>query len=74
MRRKTLAITPSNMRVLHAVSVIYLERGYVTHEMLIDALGLTRSTIHEHLSALRKMGLVTWERGKMGTIRPATVS
>lgn len=36
---------------------------------LAAELGLSRSTVHGHLTTLRDEGLVTWEDGKAGTLR-----
>lgn len=34
------------------------------------AIGLSPMTTHHHLRKLRAMGLVTWEPGTTGTLRP----
>lgn len=40
---------------------------------LVDELHKSKSTIHFHLMNLRRLGLVTWEHGKAGTLRPKVV-
>jgi DNA-binding IclR family transcriptional regulator len=35
------------------------------------ALGWAKSDVHGHLVNLRDLGLVRWEDGKVGTLRPA---
>lgn len=41
-----------------------------TLDELAEVLGLaSRSTVHQHVIALRRYGLVTWEPGKRGTLR-----
>lgn len=44
--------------------------GATTYAELIEATGLSRSTIHQHLHALRDEGLVDFDAGKQGTLRP----
>lgn len=58
----------SGTRVLLAVL-----DGHTTYSDLIRATGLGRATVHKHLERLRDRGLVTWERGRMGTLRPCVV-
>lgn len=56
--------------VLLAVVAVHARRPPVTMGDLVALLGLSRSTIHGHLVELRRDGLVTWEYGTMGTLRP----
>lgn len=44
--------------------------GNVTYPDLLTYTQLSRTTIHKHLHRLRDRGLVTFEDGKKGTIRP----
>lgn len=37
---------------------------------LVEATGLPRVTVHAGLVDLRELGLIAWETGKQGTIRP----
>lgn len=37
---------------------------------LVADLGRNRMVVHSHLLALRADGLVAWERGQKGTLRP----
>jgi DNA-binding HxlR family transcriptional regulator len=37
---------------------------------LMAVTGLSRVTLHQHLHRLKDEGLVTWEPGKLGTLRP----
>lgn len=70
MRQK---ITPARLRVLHAVSVLWLD-GTVTIPKIQGFTGLrSKSTVADHLWSLRALGLVEWEDGKIGTIRPAEI-
>lgn len=55
-------------RVLLAVMA-----GARTTTEIAAAAGCGRPRAHAHLEALRREGLVTWERGRQGTIRPLVV-
>lgn len=48
--------------------------GPPTLDELAELCGLaSRSTVHEHLHALRRAGLVDWEPGRRGTLRALAV-
>lgn len=55
----------SATRVLLAVVAGLQTMGDIAAEV-----GISRSTAYEHLTALRADGLVAWEPGLAGTIRP----
>lgn len=61
----TEAFDDRETRVLLAVLT-----GARTYGNLIERTRVPRSTLHAVLTKLREEGLVTWEPGKQGTIRP----
>lgn len=63
--RPRFSLGDGAVRVLLAV-----QAGAVTYAELIEATGFARVTIHHHLHRLRDFGLVTFEDGKNGTLRP----
>lgn len=52
------------------VLVAILEGNRLITE-LMDATGLSRSVVHLGLCELRALGIVAWEDGTQGTLRPA---
>lgn len=57
-------------KVLLACLHIYERDGMVTMRQVADGAGVSLACAHDHLKALRSDGLVTWEDGKHGTLRP----
>lgn len=67
-----LRLPPAKARVLAAVFLLHAEHGRVTVRDVGAEVGLTSSTsVWFHLVALRDMGLVKWNAGAQGTLRPA---
>lgn len=65
------ALTKSQAVVLVAVIHIHDKKGRVTVRELSARIGFTStSTIHAHLRRLKDLGLVTWDDGTHGTLRP----
>ena len=58
-------IGPGATRVLLAVV-----NGCRTYGPIIERTGLARVTVAKHLGRLKSLGLVTWDAGKRGTLRP----
>lgn len=59
------AIGATTTRVLLAVLA-----GHRTHRSICRALGRSQATVNLHLRLLRDAGLVTWNEGQQGTLRP----
>ena len=59
------ALSDSATRVLLAIC----EGNYLYSE-LMAVTGLTRTTLSRNLGLLRDAGLVTWDDGHQGTLRP----
>ena len=68
--KKRTGPTPANLHVLAALSRVILRQGRATTVDIAQEAGLTKSTVHSHLHALKRFGLVEWEQGKAGTITP----
>lgn len=70
-------VSDPQLRVLGAL-LAFDGAGPPTLDELADACGRHRSTVYEHLHALRRAGLVAWEPGRRGTLRalvaPAAVA
>lgn len=67
-----LRVTPAQARVLAVVFLLHAEYGRVTVREVGLELGLrSSSTVWFHLIALKHAGLVKWETGRAGTLRPA---
>lgn len=66
------AVTPPELRVLIALLKVYERDGRATVRSVAQAAGLRGpgSTLG-HLRRLRLRGLVAWEDGRTGTLRPA---
>lgn len=61
------ALSPSRTAVFLSV----LREPHPTYGTIMEATGLTRTTVRHHLAKLQEEGLVTWEPGTTGTIRAA---
>lgn len=59
-------------RVLLAV-IAMSAKGPVYLDPLAAEVGMHRSTVDAHLRGLRADGLVAWETGRKGTLRPLVV-
>ncbi len=57
-------------RVLLALLHIDATYGRVTMRQVADGAGLSLTTTKRHLDALRAEGMVTWDLGTNGTLRP----
>ena len=57
------------------LSILYMLQGRqrTTIRELAAALGCQISNVHVHLRALRRDGLVTWDRSTCGTLRATCV-
>lgn len=65
-------VTDAQLRVLGALLRFHVDTGAVgapTLDELAWLAGRSRSTVYEHLHALRRAGLVDWEPGRRGTLR-----
>lgn len=63
-------LTPECTRVLLAVLLVHSETGAANVRAVAERLGSACSTTFHHLTTLRRHGLVTWEVGRSGTLRP----
>lgn len=57
-------------RVLFALMLLRRTQATVTVRDLARVLDKSVSTVHYHLMRLHRAGLVTWEDGRMSTMRP----
>lgn len=57
-------------RVFFALCRVYDRDGRCTVRAIAAETGRSLSTVQAHLYGLRRSGLVTWERGQRGTLRP----
>lgn len=65
-------VTDAQLRVLGALLRFHADTdaaGAPTLDELAWLAGRSRSTVYEHLHALRRAGLVDWEPGRRGTLR-----
>ena len=70
-KRRRGEITSAQVRCLMAVVEVFERDGRATVRSVMRHLDLRSSqTVHHHLTALRDFGLVTWEPGRRGTLRP----
>lgn len=68
----TVPVSDAQLRVLGALLRFHADTGAVgspTLDELAWLAGRSRSTVYEHLHALRRAGLVDWEPGRRGTLR-----
>ena len=65
-RRLQPDVADRGTRVLLAV----VQQQRPTVRAVAAAVGLSVNTTHDHLVRLRRLGLVAWEDGKTGTLRP----
>lgn len=64
-------VSPARTAVLPALLADHQENGRATVRSVMRRAGLhSTSTTHAHLCALRRAGLVVWEPGRDGTLRP----
>jgi len=65
------AITPTLTATYLAVLTVYAVDGRCTVRSVMDELGLrSTSSAHRRLNRLRSAGLVAWDQGRTGTLRP----
>ena len=64
-------VPPRQQEVLHFIRAYIASRSYPPTVREIGAhLGIASTNgVHDHLIALRRRGLLTWERGKSRTLR-----
>ena len=62
-------VTPAQLKALCAVEYL-AARGPVTMRAVARLLGVQYFAAYQHLVALRRRGLVTWEGGRAATLRP----
>lgn len=67
----TVKLTAMDVTVLNAVQFLYDRDRRVTVNSLIAEVNINRSSLHWHLTYLKRVGLVTWTVGEHGTLRPA---
>jgi hypothetical protein len=68
----SVVLTASQIATLNAVDALYRRDGRATIRAVLDLTGFeSTSTVHAHLHALRRVGLVDWVEGRMGTLKPA---
>ena len=65
-------MTAAQIRVLSALAYVYLRDGRATVATVARAVGRNTATTHQHLKALRRMGLVAYDAA--GSLRPGEVS
>jgi len=66
----TMDVTPRQIELLKALAAFERSRCYsATMQELADELGVRRSTVFEHITALRQKGLVVASRGKARSLR-----
>lgn len=64
-------IGPAPTRVYLAVLDLYRSTGRAVIPDICTATGLaSKATVHRHLVNLRRAGLLTWDDGRVATIRP----
>lgn len=64
-------VAPAQTRVLLALLTVHGRDGHATIQAVGEQAGLSsKSTVWFHLEHLRRLGLVAWEDGKRGTLRP----
>ncbi len=56
--------------VLLALAHVYQRDRRATFRQVADVAGVNLSTVHTHLTALRRLGMVEWTDGEAGTLRP----
>lgn len=54
----------------HTRTLLAVLAGHRTYPALLEHLGCSRSSLHRRLTLLRCLGLVAWEEGRRGTLRP----
>jgi SOS-response transcriptional repressor LexA len=70
-RRPDQPLSEAQLAVLRAVVRCHERDGRVTVRGVADEVGFASpNTAHVHLYALRERGLVAWDEGRAGTIRP----
>lgn len=73
MALSDVPVTDADLRVLLAL-LVFDGTGSPTLDELAGMVGLrSRSTVHGHLHALRRAGLVDWEPGRRATLRALVV-
>lgn len=66
------AVSPSLTRLFLGVASVHARTGRCTVREAMDAAGYSSvGSGHHMLLQLRDLGLVTWEDGHAGTLRPA---
>lgn len=63
-------LATGSTRVLMALLARHDDTGRATVRDLAEDMGWSPSTVHSCLLRLRAEGLVTWEEGQAGTLRP----
>lgn len=69
MTRLEPLLTPDQTRYLLAVLFLLERDGRATVRGVCKMAGRTENAVHTHLVRLRRLGLVTWEDGRYGTLR-----
>lgn len=64
-------VSPPQTAALVCVINRWETTGHVTVRDVAATIGRSASTTHVHLKALKRRGLIRWEPGKAGTLRPA---
>ena len=63
-------VSPALTKVMVATVFVHHLDGRCTVRSVAEAAGLSTATTYSHLCHLRRRGLVAWERGRAGTLRP----
>lgn len=64
-------VTVAQLRILDALAAVHDRDGRATVRSVARCAGLGVATTHLRLVQLRALGLVRWEPGRIGTLRPA---
>lgn len=63
-------VEDTQTRVLLATMDLHASEGRVTIRGIAERVGCSVSVVHHHLKRLRGRGLVDWEKGTRGSLRP----
>lgn len=64
-------LPPALVATMNALLIVHARDGRATVRSVAAARGVTVGPIYEQLSRLRDLGLVAWEDGVGGSLRPA---
>ena len=61
---------PSVVATMNALLIVRAIDGRATVRDVAECAGMSTAAVHSHLVTLRRLGLVTWDRARAGTLRP----